>query len=416
MECIEIIGGRPLQGRVRIQGSKNAALPILAGAVLHSGRTVVENCPDITDVWCTIRILKELGCRVCFSGGRLEIDSREVDRWGISGGLGSRMRSSVIFLGSLLGRLGRAQIPFPGGCTIGKRPVDLHKMAFEAMGASVCEKDGFLCARGGRLKGADISFPFPSVGATENAVLGAVLADGQTRIHHAAREPEVEELCRFLRGKGARISWNGEDCLVIEGVSALEDSSYTLTADRIVAGTYLFGAVATRGNLTLEEAPVHQMKAVLDTAAAMGTQLESTEEGLRADASRAWKNPGKVATAPYPGFPTDLQSPLVAAASLAEGRTEVVETIFESRFQPVSQLQKMGADIVTRNSRALITGVKELKGADLTATDLRGAAALILAGAAARGVTRISGIEYVCRGYENIVRDLRLLGARVRLL
>ncbi|MDO5424120.1 MAG: UDP-N-acetylglucosamine 1-carboxyvinyltransferase [Eubacteriales bacterium] len=414
MGWIEITGGTPLHGKVRIQGSKNAALPILAGAILHQGRTVIENCPVITDVLWTIRILEELGCVVRFEKNRLEIDSSKVQACRIPGELGSRMRSSVIFLGSLLGRMKKAWIPYPGGCTIGKRPLDLHQEALEALGAVITEEDGFLRAETSGLEGAVIRFGFPSVGATENAILGAVLAKGVTTIFGAAMEPEIWELCRFLNEKGAKITWMKRGEIRIEGVKRLQDSRFVLTADRIVAGTYLFGAIATRGRVFLEDAPGPQMREVLRTARLMGAQAEESKSGLWINAEKAFRSPEFVRTAPYPGFPTDLQSPLLTAASLAKGKTAVQETIFESRFQTASQLRKMGAQIAVEGNRALITGTDCLHGACVEARELRGGAALILAGLAAKGVTQVRNTEYISRGYEDICRDLRCLGAKLK--
>ncbi|MDY3917478.1 MAG: UDP-N-acetylglucosamine 1-carboxyvinyltransferase [Candidatus Limivivens sp.] len=412
---MELTGGRPLHGKVRVQGSKNAALPILAGAVLHRGRTIVDNCPEITDVRWTVRILEELGCRVRFEENRLEIDSSCLQSCRIPGELGHRMRSSVVFLGSLLGRMKTARIPYPGGCTIGKRPVDLHRKALEALGAVITEEEGYLCAETSGMEGTVIRFPFPSVGATENAILGAVLAQGSTQIYGAAMEPEVLELCRFLNEKGARILWKGQGEIRIEGVKSLQDSRFVLMPDRIVAGTYLFGAIVSRGRIFLEQAPCETMQEVIRTARLMGAEAEASAGGLWVDGTRAWKSPGQIRTAPYPGFPTDLQSPLMTAAALAQGVTVLEERIFESRFQTAPQLRKMGAKIALEGRTAVVAGTRRLHGAQVEASELRGGAALALAGTAAEGVTRIRHVEYIQRGYEDLCRDLQELGADVKI-
>lgn len=408
------MGGRPLEGSVVIQGSKNAALPVLAGALLHRGTTVLYHCPKITDVKYMLKILEVLGCRVKWTEDTLMIDAGNADRFAVPAELGERMRSSVILLGSLLGRNGKAQLPYPGGCTIGKRPIDLHLAALEKMGVFFDNQKEFLQGTSQNLHGAEIRLPFPSVGATENVILSAVLAEGKTILKGAAKEPEIGELCRFLNEKGAKISGMGTSELTIEGVRELQDSSHTLSADRIVAGTYLLGGVLTKGTLFLEKAPAGELSALLSILKKMGALVKTSPRGIYLDGSNAVHPIPLVTTEPYPGFPTDLQSQLMAALTMAEGESVLKEQIFEARFQIVPQLWRMGADIVTEGNQATIRGVKELHGTYVKAKELRGGAALVLAALGACGTTIIQDEGYISRGYEDIGRDLRKLHAAVR--
>ena len=330
---------------------------------------------------------------------------------GYSENLGGRLRSSILFLGALLGRNKKAVLPYPGGCTIGKRPIDLHCQAMKQLGARIEERDGLLTAETKSLKGNKIKFPFPSVGAAENAILAGVLTEGITEITGGAKEPEVLELCRFLNEKGAKILKNADGTLKIYGVSKLKDSSFTLMPDRIVAGTYVFAAAAAGGEVLLENAPAEQMKAVVETVSNMGMKVKASGSGMLVEAPEVLKPAGMVRTAPYPGFPTDLQSPLMAASVFAKGETTVEETIFESRFQTAGQLRKMGAEILEEGKRAVISGKGYLQGAQVEAAELRGGAALVLAGLGAKGVTNVWNTEYISRGYEDICRDFRQLGA-----
>ena len=313
----EIVGGRPLDGAVTIQGSKNGALPVLAGALLHKGRTVLHNCPGITDVGYTLEILKSLGCSVVWEKGTLILDSAGLGGNQVPESLGKKMRSSVIFLGSLLGRTGEAYLPYPGGCTIGRRPIDLHLKMLSRMGVTFMEAERGLKASCRKLSGAELSLPFPSVGATENVILSAVLAQGVTILSGAAREPEISELCRFLREKGARIEGEGTDTLRIEGISELQDSEFSFASDRIVAGTYLFGGVLTRGRVFLEGAEAGMLTEVLKVMEKTGAIVHTSPRGIYLDARKAFCPVGRVKTSPYPGFPTDLQSALLSAMAVA---------------------------------------------------------------------------------------------------
>lgn len=414
MACIEIYGGHPLNGEVRIQGSKNAALPILAGAILHKGTTVLHNCPRISDVMHMIKILEELGCKTSWSRNVLYIDGTGADSPNVPAELGDKMRCSVMFLGALLGRMGSAGIPYPGGCTIGARPIDFHVEALRRMGAEIHLGCEYLRGRSGRLQGKSIVLPYPSVGATENIILAAVLAEGTTEIQGGAREPEIVELCRFLNEKGARIRGAGTGRICIEGVKELKDSEFYLMADRIVAGTYVMAAIASRGVCMLREAPGGQMESVLAAAEKMGASVRRLPEGIAVDGSGAGSPLEILDTAPYPGFPTDIQSQIMGALALASGESRLRERIFEARFRTAAELAKMGADIRIKEREAVIRGVRRLHGAEVEAPELRGGAALVIAGAAAEGRTTVKGCHYIRRGYEDICRDMRALGANIK--
>lgn len=416
MACIEIYGGHPLDGEVVIQGSKNAALPILAGVILHRGTTVLHNCPRISDVMHMIKILEEMGCSVSQSGNTLCIDARGLNKPCVPEELGEKMRCSVIFLGALLGRAGSAEIPYPGGCTIGERPIDMHVEALHQMKAEIREECGCLSGKSSRLCGSRISLRFPSVGATENIILAAVLAKGTTEIRGGAREPEIVELCRFLNGMGAKIRGAGTERIRIEGVRELSDSEFVLMPDRIVTGTYLMAAIASRGRCILREAPQEQMENVITAAERMGARIERMPEGIQVDGRAAVKALSMLRTAPHPGFPTDLQSQVMAALCLADGESRIQESVFEARFRTAGELAKMGAEISIYGQEARIQGVGRLHGGEVAAPELRGGAALVIAGAAAEGRTRIEGCHYIQRGYEDICRDMRMLGADIRMI
>ncbi len=415
MGYLEVEGGRRLQGGIRIQGSKNAALPILSAAVLHSGVTVLRNCPKIIDVNNMLEILKDFGCRVDWEGDDLVIDASGLHEGAAQECYARKMRSSIMLLGSLLGRLGNAYLPYPGGCVIGERPIDLHLAALRQMGAGVEEGTEGLRAVCRKPEGAVIRLPFPSVGATENVILLSVLAEGTTLLEHAAREPEIEELCRFLNGMGAKIQGAGSSRITVTGVERLHDTEFTIGPDRIVAGTYMLLAAGTGGEVFLKEAPVRELGSVLSLLGRMGAGFEQEKGGLRLWGTGRIESPGTVRTEPYPGFPTDLQSPLMAVLSKARGESRIRETIFEARFKIVEDLRQMGADICIRGQEAVIQGVKRLQGGTLAAQELRGGAALVLAAAAAEGTSRIYGLPYIERGYENIIRDLQALGVVVNL-
>lgn len=411
MEYFEITGGTPLHGNITLQGSKNAALPLMAASILHPGRTTLHHVPAIRDVDVMIEILENIGCTVQKDKGTLIIDAAKAEHFEVAASLGERMRSTIILLGSMLGRAGRAKMPFPGGCIIGMRPIDIHITSLGKMGAIFEETDGMLCAVTDGLCGTRIHLRFPSVGATENVILAAVYARGRTRIENCAKEPEIAELCRFLREKGAKIEGEGTSCILVEGVSHLRDSTYTLMPDRIVAGTYLFAAAATRGEICLEGMRPSDMESILDVLGRMGAVYENREDGFYLDGRKAINPLPVVCTETYPGFPTDLQSQLLATLCVARGRSVIRECIFEERFRIAPWLNRMGADVTTDGREAVIEGKAHLSGQMVKAQELRGGAALVIAALMAQGITRVYGSAFIERGYEDLAGDLRKLGA-----
>lgn len=428
MTALHIQGGVPLQGKVHIQGSKNAALPILAATLLIGGESCIDNCPQIADVGHMISILRSLGCRVNRSADGFVIDTSQANACKMSGEAITGMRSSLCLLGAMLGRFGEVVMEHPGGCVIGARPIDLHIKALKSMGVSFAEEEGRLVGKTQGLHGADIRLDFPSVGATENIVLAAVGAQGDTVIYGAAREPEVECLCRFLCACGAVIEGIGSSVLRISGAKRLHGALFAIPADRIVAGTYLFACVGCGGSVYLEKAPCDQLEAVIRVAEEMGAicQLDCEkikdrgyreygwESGLYVQGPKRPRAVPKLRTNVYPGFPTDLQSIVLAVLTKAAGRSTIEETIFENRFRVVEPLRKMGANIeVNDSNRVYVQGVDVLRGIKAEAKELRGGAALVLAGLMAEGESEITGCAFIERGYENIGKDLRDLGARI---
>ena len=410
MEYLEIVGGNPLCGEACIQGSKNAALPILSAVILHRGTTVLKNCPKIIDVLYMLEILKGFGCHVSWEGDTLVIDASDLEDCQVAECYGCKMRSSIMLLGSLLGRMGNAYVSYPGGCVIGERPIDMHLAALKKLGAVLLEEAAGLRAVCEKPAGAVVSLPFPSVGATENVILLAAVAEGVTILENAAREPEIGELCRFLNSMGARIRGAGTSRIEIVGAKELHDTEFTIMPDRIVAGTYMFMAAAAGGEILLREVPLEQLESVRTVLSHMGVRQEERENTLRLWSTGRPCAVKDIRTSPYPGFPTDLQSPLLAALSVADGCSIIRETIFEARFKIVEELRRMGADIKVEGQKAAVRGVPKLSGTDLTARELRGGAALVLAAAAGEGRSRIFQYHYIARGYENIIRDLQSMG------
>lgn len=413
MDSIHIHGQIPLQGQVRIQGSKNAALPIMAATILIKGTSYIDNCPRIADVFSMQTLLQALGCVISWEGRCIKIDASKVQDCKMPKEIVKGMRSSQSLLGSMISRIKEAVMDYPGGCVIGDRPMDLHVNALQEMGVCFQEADGMLYAHTRELKGGNIKLPFPSVGATENIILAAVLAEGETRLNGAAREPEVVALCQFLQKAGACIDGIGTETLIIQGVESLQGVHFQIPPDRIVAGTYLFGCLIAGGSVLLKEAPTQHMNGVLEVASQMGAVLHTTKEGLYVQAPDCLISPEYVFTDVYPGFPTDLQSPLLAALAVAEGACTLEERIFENRFRIADYLCRMGGCISIKDRKAFINGVPKLCGAVVSAEELRGGAALVMAGLGASGHTVVQNCCYICRGYENIGKDLRELGARV---
>lgn len=414
MDSIHISGGCPLYGETRVQGSKNAVLPILAAAALVDGTVILHNCPKIADVLCMIRLLQSIGCHVEWNEGQITIDAGCLSGTSLPEEYVTRMRSSVIMMGALLGRQGCVTIDYPGGCVIGKRPIDIHLHAFARMGAVLEEKENTLTARAESLSGCRIPLAFPSVGATENIILAAALAKGETVIQGGAREPEIEALCGFLTCAGADIRREEDGAVIrIRGVEKLHSCTYRVPFDRIVAGTYLLGCMAAGGRIRLTETDAGQLTSVLSVIGQMGGEYECGGESITLLAPERPKAVSYLKTQVYPGYPTDLQSQLLAVLALAEGRSIVEESIFENRFRVVPELAKMGAHINIEGTRAVIEGVRTIHGAEVTAEELRGGAALCMAALAAKGETRIANRHFIDRGYEALERDIRSLGGRI---
>lgn len=416
MDAIQIYGGNRLEGQTKVQGSKNAVLPILAATLLINGTCEIKNCPVISDVHHMLRLMESLCCKIERSGHTIRIYTGQLFGHDMPCNMPSDsvcvMRSSIMLLGALLARTGRVDMQYPGGCVIGKRPIDLHLKGLRKMGVVIEEReDGFLAETKG-LIGAEHKLPFVSVGATENLVLAAVLAKGDTVIENAAREPEICALCDFLNQAGARIEGAGTSRILIRGVEKLHEVSYEVPADRIVAGTYLAACLCCGGEIYLKDAPCSQMTAVNVAAASMGAEVYEGSDGLQIVCKDKRKMPERLRTDSYPGFPTDLQSAFLTAMTMAEGRGTMEETIFENRFHIVGQLQKMGAKIICKENTVSVEGIERLKGNILQAEELRGGAALVLAGSAADGSSIVENRHFIERGYENICQDLRDLGVR----
>lgn len=412
MAAIQVYGMNSLEGEISVQGSKNGALPVMVGALLHKGVTVLLNVPDIEDTRCMTDILRELGCDCKREGIRLVIDASKASGTEVPEKYVKAMRSSIILLGALLGRMKEGQCSLPGGCLIGARPVDLHLMVLRGLGAEITEKEGKFRADAGQgLSGSELYLPYPSVGATEQAILAAVLADGVTVIHGAAKEPEICELCFFLNGMGAVICGMGTDHLMIQGVKTLHDSLWKVAGDRIAAGTYCSGVMMAGGSISLKEVIPEQLEEPLILFQRAGAVVKRERERLFI-CMKDRPDPLKISTGPYPGFPTDMQSLFMAFLSIAKGESCITENVFEDRFGTAAELVKMGADITCQGKTAVIKGVPLLAGTKVRALDLRGAAALVMAALGAEGSTIIEDCYHIKRGYEDICRDLRALGGR----
>ncbi len=415
MDEYRIEGGHRLQGTVRVQGAKNSALPILAACAVCRGISVIHNCPQLSDIDATINILRHLGCKVTVEGHTVTVDSTQINTGHVPDTLMQEMRSSVIFLGAIAARMGKASVSLPGGCEIGLRPIDLHLDALRKLGAVVTEEGGHIyldCPEG--MKGSVISLSFPSVGATENVLIAACTAKGTTTLVNAAREPEISDLADFLNRCGARITGAGEGIITIEGVSALHGAQHHVIPDRIVAASYMLAAAVTHGNVTLQNIiPAHlgPVTALLQEA---GCDIRVHEKQLNISAPSQLKAMPTVRTMPYPGFPTDVQAPMMAACCIADGTTIVIETIFESRFRHVPELCRFGADILVDGRIAVVKGVNVLHAATVSAPDLRGGVALVLAGLAAQGQTTVRELQHIDRGYESLADELSRLGADIR--
>ena len=406
-----------LKGSIKIQGGKNAVLPILAASILTEEKVKINNCPDIEDVRQTIKLLEMLGCKVFFMNGTIEIYSKEVSDTRISSEYTKNTRSSILFLGAMLGRLNRIVITKPGGCKIGERPYDLHMKGIKGLGVEIFEKYGDIIAYTDEIKGGRIHLAFPSVGATENIMLAAACAKGRTTIYNPAKEPEIVELADFLNSMGARIKGAGKEIIIVEGVERLHGTEYTVGGDRIVAATYMAALAVCSGKIKLLGVSHLYMEEVIRAFRNMGMSIKllSGNRGLVCKSKGEIKNISYMETAPYPMLPTDVQPIMAAVMIYGNGVSRVKEKIFENRFAYVKELKKLGADInIKGNDTLVIYGKSKLKGCRLEAMDLRGGAALVVAGLGAEGGTVIVDDGYIYRGYEDIVRDLKGIGADIR--
>lgn len=415
MDIWHIRGKRALGGTCFVQGSKNATLPIIAASIICPARSELMNVPQLRDVDAALRILRHIGCTAEQRGGEVYIDSTYLSCSAIPHELMVEMRSSVIFMGALLARCGEARLSLPGGCQLGKRPIDIHLSALRAMGAEIDEDGTEIYCRAAKLHGAEIELPFPSVGATENIMLAACAARGKTVIHGAAREPEIYALQEYLRAMGADVAGAGSSTVTVAGFSSTGHAVCRIIPDRIVASTIACAVAAVGGNVEMRGVAPEQFSTVLYFLNQAGCDIINSNRSVRIRSTGRLKAPGSITTEPYPGFPTDAQPVLMAALLQAEGCTEITENIFENRYRQVPELRRLGADIVVEGRRAEIWGVDCLHGTALNATDLRGGAAMIVAGLAADGETVIFDDGHITRGYERFDMRLRALGADIFL-
>ena len=415
MDKLLIEGGATLAGNIRVSGAKNAALPILAGTLLASEPVIVRNVPHLKDVTTTLSLLQMMGAEITVDDRlNVEVDAGNVSNFEAPYELVKTMRASILVLGPLVARFGHADVSLPGGCAIGARPVNLHVAGLQSMGADVTVENGFIKARAERLKGTHVVFDTVTVTGTENLLMAAVLADGETVLENAAREPEISDLAAFLTTLGARIEGAGSSTITVQGVESLGGGEHTVLPDRIEAGTYLVAAAMTGGNVRLEGAAPDTLEAVLIKLGEAGAEITTGDDWIELDMHGKRPVAVDIRTAPYPAFPTDMQAQFCALNAVARGYATITETIFENRFQHVLELQRMGADIQLEGHTAIINGVDRLTAAPVMATDLRASAGLVLAGLTAEGETLVDRIYHLDRGYERIEEKLGRLGATIR--
>lgn len=414
MSTLIVNGGRTLEGSVSVHGSKNSVLPILSATIINAGVSTIHNCPQLRDVSAAIEILKHIGCKVERDGDTVVVDSSNVTRCEIPDGLMREMRSSVIFMGAILARCGHISLSAPGGCELGARPIDLHISSLRRLGAHIDEVGGAIKCSAKKMRGRDIVLSFPSVGATENTMLAATACEGKTRIINAAREPEIEDLQNFLISMGVKVKGAGSSTVIIEGGKEFSDAEFTVMPDRIVAATYMCAAAVCGGHVHIDNIVPEHVSTLVSVLEGMGCDIKIGRDFAELKRSGALHAIRIVRTLPYPGFPTDAQPPLMAAAVRAEGKSVFVENIFDGRYRHVGELARLGAKISIEGRLALVSGVPKLYGNMITAQDLRGGAALVLAAMSAEGKSEISGVEHIDRGYEKIEESMSALGADVK--
>ena len=411
---ITVTGGRQLSGEIAVQGAKNSVLPILAATILSGDTCRIRRCPRLCDVASAIEILHHLGCRAQWEGEDLVVDTAEMTRCEIPERLMRKMRSSVIFLGAILGRCGEAQMSYPGGCELGPRPIDLHLTALQTLGTAIEERSGVLHCTAPVLRGTDIVLALPSVGATENAILAACCAEGVTTVSNAAREPEICDLQDFLCAMGAEVRGAGSSTVTVRGKQKLHGCDHQVMADRIVAATYLSAAAGTGGDIRLTKVCPQHLTTVTAALQQAGCRITLERQSIRLQSDGQLRGISLVRTAPYPGFPTDAQAVVMASLLRSRGTTVFVENMFENRYRHVAELRRLGADVRCEGRVAVVCGVEQLHGAQVHAADLRGGAALVVAGLQGEGTTQVGTIHHIQRGYADIVGDLTQLGAELR--
>ena len=414
MSSYIIQGGKKLEGEVTVSGSKNASLPIIAASILNAGKTKLYNVPNIHDTQVTLDILKYLGCKVSKNSDKIEINSKYITKKEIPEHLMREMRSTVILAGAILGRFKEVTFSYPGGCDIGARPIDLHLKAFKKLGINIEEEYGFIRCSCDKIIGANIDLDFPSVGATENVILAAIFAEGKTVLTNAAKEPEIVDLAQMLNKMGAKIQGEGTNVIEITGVNKLSDTGYRVMPDRIETGTLLCAGAITGGKIVVKNAIYEHVIPTISKLEEAGCKIQIEKNALYLEAPKRLKAL-EIKTMPYPGFPTDMQSIFGSILCIAKGTSVITENIFENRFKYVSELNRMGAKTKIEGNTLIINGIKRLYAAKVQSTDLRGGASLLLAGLAAKGTTRLSNIEYILRGYENIDKKLNNIGAQIEL-